>query len=300
MWRRRMIVLGVIVAMALSGCGSSETAEEVVVPVSLPTSGTVTLLTAASPVVATATPTPRPTETSGVTPAPTAEPTSTPAPTDTQAPPTATPEPQPTSTAVGATDTPVPAPTEPPLVLSGGEWDFEAGFVLWSNPFDEPCGGGALGAGWQGFVTEGQFGSSCLNENKYGPNVQSGERSQEITFESIDAVAGLWRSFATTPGQRYRVSAWGIWHESPSPVVLELGLDAGGGQDWAAASVAWSAWGDPSPGAWHEHSLEFTAAAASATLFLRGSHPVAPTADPSPLRGGATLFDNVQVTELGR
>lgn len=298
MWRHGMAVLCATLAIALAGCGSGEQVKETAGPVSLPTSGTVTLLTAASPTVAT--PTPQPTEVPSPTPAPTAEPTSTTVPAAAPVSPTETAPPQPAATPIETTATPAPAPTEPPLVLSGGEWDFEAGFTIWANPFGEPCGGGALGGGWSAFLTAGQFGSSCLNENKYAPNVQSGERSQEITFESIDGVAGLWRSFPTTPGRRYRVSAWGIWHESPSPVILELGVDAGGGQDRAAGSVTWSAWADPSPGAWHAHSLEFTAAAGSATVFLRGAHPVAQTTDPSPLRGGATLFDNVEVTELGR
>jgi hypothetical protein len=198
-----------------------------------------------------------------------------------------------------------PQPTNtPPLapvaaVRSGGEWDFEGGYLPWLNLYGEDCPGGALAAGWNAFLSKGQFGSSCFNENKFRANIQSGNRSQEITFESIDATAGLWRPFSTTQGRRYRVSAWGIWHESPSPVMLELGIDGTGGQRWDAASVQWNPWGSPSAGTWQQSSIDFVATSTQSTLFLKGSHPIGSTSDPHPLRGGATLFDNVSIIELG-
>lgn len=181
----------------------------------------------------------------------------------------------------------------------GGSWDFEGGYARWQNPYGEPCAGGALAADWNAFIVSGEFGSSCFNENKFGPNIHSGARSQEITFESIDGTAGLWRTFQTVPGHRYHVTAWGIWHESPSPVILELGVDPGGGRAWDAPSVQWVPWGAETAGVWHQATLEFVATGPQATVFLKGSHPIGSTADPHPLRGGATLFDTVSVMHLG-
>lgn len=267
-----------------------------------PTFTPVPVLSVATATVAateTASPIPSPTETVTVaateTPVP-ATPTTTatrPAATATQPPPTNTPP-------LPATATPTPTPVAPsvPAVRDGGAWDFDGGYTRWQNPYGEPCTGGSLANGWNAFLTEGQFGSSCFNENKFGPNIQSGARSQEITFESIDATSGLWRTFETVPGHRYRVRAWGIWHESPSPVILQLGVDPAGSTDWQAGNVQWNDWGATAPGEWHRATLEFTAQATTATVFLKGSHPVAQTSDAHPLRGGATLFDNVAVTDL--
>lgn len=185
-----------------------------------------------------------------------------------------------------------------PVVREGGVWDFDGGYTGWQNPYGEPCTGGSLANGWNAFLTDGQFGSSCFNENKFDPNIQSGARSQEITFESIDATSGLWRTFETVPGHRYRVTAWGIWHESPSPVMLEVGVEPTGNTDWQAGSVQWKDWEARTPGEWHRATVEFTAQSTTATIFLKGSHPIAQTSDPHPLRGGATLFDNVSVIDL--
>jgi hypothetical protein len=216
---------------------------------------------------------------------PPAPPTAEPVPTDTPVPlpPTDTPVPPPT-------DTPAPVPTMPPL--EGGSWDMEEGFVPGSSPLGEDCAGWAVAAGWNAFVTPGNPASSCLNENKNPANVRRGQRSQELTFDFTATTAGIYRTLSVTPGHRYAISAWGKHIQSASPVELALGIDLSGGQDHQAASVEWFPWDQVAEDAWVHTEETVAATGPSMTLFLKAHHP-------QPAQGGATLFDDVSVHDLG-
>ena len=182
---------------------------------------------------------------------------------------------------------------QPPLPpQQGGEWDMEAGFVAGISPLGEDCPGWAVAAGWQAFVAPGTPASSCLNENKNLDNVRSGERSQELTFDFISAEAGIWRKAQTVPGHRYQIEAWGKHVRSESPVELSLGVDLSGGEDWQAGSVTWYPWDETGEDIWVHTQVVVRAPGETLTVFLKGYHPFA-------AQGGATLFDDVQVVDLG-
>jgi hypothetical protein len=149
-----------------------------------------------------------------------------------------------------------------------------------------------VAVGWQAFVVPGTPASACLNENKNLDNVYSGSRSQEITFDFIQAEAGIYRRADTIPGHRYRIEAWGKHVRSASPVELLLGIDPTGGTDWQAASVAWEPWDEIEEDTWVRTELVVQATNNSLTVFLKGRHPEA-------VQGGATLFDDVRVVDLG-
>jgi hypothetical protein len=166
----------------------------------------------------------------------------------------------------------------------------EAGFVAGFSPLGEDCPGWAVAVGWQAFVAPGLPASSCLNENKNLDNVRSGQRSQEITFDFISAEAGIYRRAVTIPGHRYRIEAWGKHIRSESPVELFLGVDLG--EDWQAGTVTWYPWDEKQEDAWVHTQVTVRAQGDSMTLFLKGYHPLA-------VQGGATLFDDVRVIDLG-
>jgi hypothetical protein len=168
----------------------------------------------------------------------------------------------------------------------------EEGFVLGSSPLGEDCGGWAVATGWNAFVTPGNPASSCLNENKNIANVHSGQRSQELTFDFTATTAGIYRTVPVTPGHRYTISAWGKHIQSASPVELALGIDLSGGQDHQAASVQWFPWDEVAEDAWVHTEETITATGPSMTIFLKAHHP-------QPAQGGATLFDDVSVRDLG-
>ncbi len=223
------------------------------------------------------------------TPEPVAD---TPAP-PTEAPPTQEPPPiQAPPTQVPPTQAPQPTARPPLPAQQGGEWDMEAGFAPGFSPLGETCPGWAVANGWQAFVAPGDPASSCLNENKNPDNVRSGQRSQELTYDFIHAEAGLFRQAQTLPGHRYRIEAWGKHIRSASPVELFLGLDPTGGQNWQAGSVTWHPWDETQEDAWVHTQVVVRAQAEALTLFLKGYHPLA-------VQGGATLFDDVRVIDLG-
>ena len=168
----------------------------------------------------------------------------------------------------------------------------EEGFVPGRSPLGEDCGGWAVAAGWSAFVTPGNPASSCLNENKNPANVHRGQRSQELTFDFTATTAGVYRTVSVTPGHRYVISAWGKHIKSASPVELALGIDLGGGQDHQAANVQWFPWDEVAEDAWVHTEETVTATGPSMTIFLRAHHP-------QPAQGGATLFDDVSVRDLG-
>lgn len=216
--------------------------------------------------------------------------------------PTATPELTPTPIVLEPTPTPVPtvivlAPTptpatEPAPPLQGGTWDFEADYVPWANPYGEPCPGASVASGWIAFAEEGQYGSSCFNENLYGPNVQSGRKSQEITFDFIAANSGVFRIIDTIPGHQYSIKAYAKNDWSIAPVQMSLGIDLTGGGDWEAGTVEWYPWQQPTQDNWGLTEQVVTATGDKMTIFLRGFHPMAD-------QGGKTVVDNVSVTDLG-
>jgi hypothetical protein len=176
--------------------------------------------------------------------------------------------------------------------LEGGSWDMEEGFVPGYSPLGEDCGGWAVATGWSAFVTSGNPASSCLNENKNPTNVHRGQRSQELTFDFTATTAGIYRTVPVTPGHRYAISAWGKHIQSASPVELALGIDLNGGQDHQAASVQWFPWDEVAEDAWVHTEETVTATGPSMTIFLKAHHP-------QPAQGGATLFDDVRVVDLG-
>jgi hypothetical protein len=184
----------------------------------------------------------------------------------------------------------VPVATAPPL--QGGDWDFESNFVPWGNPYGEPCPGASVASGWSAFVEQGQYGSSCFNENLYKPNVFSGAKSQEITFDFIAANSGVFRVIPTQPGHRYQITAYAKHDRSIAPVQIFLGVDLTGGTAWDAGTVEWFPWNEGAEDAWTATEETVTARGTTMTLFIRGYHPMAD-------QGGKTVFDNVSVTDLG-
>ena len=123
-------------------------------------------------------------------------------------------------------------------------------------------------------------------------NVYSGQRSQEITFDFISAQAGIWRKARTIPGHRYQIEVWGKYVRSESPVELSLGVDLSGRADWQAASVVWYPWNETGEDVWVHTQVTVRAAGESLSIFLKGYHPFA-------MQGGATLFDDGRVADLG-
>ena len=184
----------------------------------------------------------------------------------------------------------VDAKPDPPL--AGGDWDFETEFVLWGNPHGEPCPGARIGSGWTAFVEDGQFGSSCLNENLYQPNVQSGSKSQEITFDFIVANSGVLRTIPTKVGHQYKIEAFAKNDGSISPVEMSLGVDMTGGVVWNQETVEWFPWSNGTQDVWGPTEVVVTATGESMTIFIRGFHPLAE-------QGGKTAIDNVSITDLG-
>ncbi len=168
----------------------------------------------------------------------------------------------------------------------------EAGFIPGVSPLGGVCPGWTIAVGWQGFVAPGTPASSCLNENKNPANVRRGQRSQEMTFDYISAEAGIYRRAQTIPGHRYRIEAWGKHIRSESPVELFLGVDLAGGEDWQAPSVTWQPWQEMGEDMWVHTEVTVRARGDVMTVFLKGRHPL-------PLKGGATLFDDVRVVDLG-
>jgi hypothetical protein len=237
--------------------------------------------------------TPRPTFTS----VPVVTPTFTPLPAPTDAP-TATAPPRPTSApaAPRATATPHPptptrapaAPPQPPL--NGGTWDFEGGWYNTPSGFEGRVD--RVAEGWKFFRRRGQYGQPTFNENKNPVNVHRGIRSQEIAFESSDGEAGVYRSLSVIPNHRYTISAWGIHYPSPTPIELFLGVDTTGGGDWQAVSVQWFPWNETGEATWLHTQATIRVTGTTMTIFLKAVHRVA-------AGGGATLFDDVSVTDLG-
>jgi PKD repeat protein len=88
--------------------------------------------------------------------------------------------------------------------------------------------------------------------------VHGGQRAQRVTEGGIRQFVGA------NPGWDYQVSAW--YHAGLGAGVCRLGLDAAGGTDPAAASVAWME--GAGTGDWSQLSARATAAARQITLFL--------------------------------
>ena len=204
------------------------------------------------------------------------------------------PEPDPTDTpeAEATVAPPPPKPVELDPPLEGGDWDFEVDFVPWPNPHGEPCPGAAVALGWAAFVERGEFGSSCMNENLYQPNVFSGAKSQEITFDFIAANSGVWRTIPVQEGHRYNIVAYAKRDRSLVPVEMFLGVDLSGGTAWDAETVEWFPWDNRAEDAWGATEETVTAVGPTITIFIRGHHPLAE-------QGGKTVIDNVSVTDLG-
>lgn len=235
-------------------------------------------------------------------------PTHTPGP-FTEAAATSTPTLAPTPTAITLAATPVFTPTvdltkeavvsAPPISnvtpdppLQGRDWDFETEFIPWPNPYGEPCPGASVASGWTAFVEEGPYGSSCLNENLYQPNVFSGAKSQEITFDFISANSGVFRTVPVKAGHRYSIKAYAKHDHSLSPVQMALGIDLTGETMWHAETVQWFPWDGDAEDTWIETEEVVIATSGNMTIFIKGQHPLAE-------QGGKTVIDNVSVTDLG-
>jgi hypothetical protein len=79
---------------------------------------------------------------------------------------------------------------------------------------------------------------------------------------------------------------------SESPVELSLGVDLTGVEDWRAATVSWHPWDETGEDVWLQTQVTVRATGEMLTVFLKGYHPFA-------VQGGATLFDDVRVVDLG-
>ncbi len=193
------------------------------------------------------------------------------------------------------TATPAPPPTKPITPdppLQGGDWDFEADFIPWPNPYGEPCPGASVASGWTAFVEDGPYGSSCMNENLYRPNVFSGVKSQEITFDFISAHSGVYRTVSVKARHRYTIIAHAKHDHSLSPVEMALGVDLTGGSNWQADTVQWFPWDGTAEDAWLPTEKTVTASSDTMTVFIKGFHPLAE-------QGGKTVVDNVIINHLG-
>ena len=293
----------VLLTVALSGCGSQQP-----IPTPTPTKTPTPLLAAVEPPAtpaATAMPSETPTATASPTASESSRPTATePVATNTPLPsatavleaPTATPQLVPT-----AVLTPLPTATSPPLAATlppqrGGSWDMEDGFYAWPSPYE---GFTAFVAnGWQPFekVYEAS-GPPRLNENKHGPNIHSGSRSQEISFDWRSGETGLYRVAETIPDHRFTVEAWAKYVPSESGLQLYLGIDPTGGEAFDAASVVWSPWRDMTPNQWIQTQESVRSQGDRTTIFLRAVHPLGTDGGHKP--GGNTMFDNVSLIDLG-
>jgi hypothetical protein len=76
-------------------------------------------------------------------------------------------------------------------------------------------------------------------------------------------------------------------------VELSLGVDLTGGGDWQAAPVTWHPWDETGEDVWAYTQVTVRASGQSLIVFLKGYHRFA-------VQGGATLFDDVRVVDLGR
>ena len=227
------------------------------------------------------------------TPDPNAQPTLPPLPTAMVVPePTEETEIEPTATRAIVVPTPTTQEVELDPPLQGGDWDFEADFIPWANPYGEPCPGSSIASGWTAFVERGEFGSSCMNENLYQPNVFSGLKSQEITFDFIATNSGVFRTIPTKVGHRYNIVAYAKHDRSLAPVEIFLGVDLSGGTAWNAETVEWFPWNSGLEDTWVSTEEIVTATGESMTIFIRAWHPAAE-------QGGKTVIDNVSVTHLG-
>jgi hypothetical protein len=207
--------------------------------------------------------------------------------------PTVAPAVQATVISVPPTQAPTPALTVPLAEpLRGGEWDFEAGFAEWINPFGDSCDGSGLAVGWQAFTTRDQYGSSCMNQTTWAANVYSGESAQEITFAFVGNQAGIYKATPATAGHRYTVEAFVKREFSPVAVELQLGIDVTGGGNWEADTVQWFPWDEEMDDEWSRTEEVVTAGAETITVFIKGSHPF-----PEP--GGAVRIDNISITDQG-
>ena len=172
----------------------------------------------------------------------------------------------------------------------------EEGFYPWQSPHE----------GFTAFVANGWLPLSKvhdpaapprLNENKFRPNIHSGERSQEISFDWRSGEAGIFRTVDVVKGHRYVVEAWAKYVPSESGLGLYLGIDLGGGDNFAAGSVTWYPWRDMTPNQWVVTQETVRAKGVRMTIFLRAVHPLA--ADGGNKPGGNTMFDDVSVTHIG-
>jgi hypothetical protein len=195
--------------------------------------------------------------------------------------------------AIVPTVTPESTPTVPVAKpLQGGEWDFETGFIPWTNPYGDACPGSGLANGWSAFTTRDQYGSSCLNQTTWQDNVYTGGSSQEITFAYVGNQAGIFKSAPATLGHRYTIEAYMRREFSPAKVEVALGIDLSGGVNWQAETVQWFPWNQDFENQWSRTEETVVATGEVITIFIKGSHPY-----PEP--GGALRIDSISVVDLG-
>ena len=212
---------------------------------------------------------------------------------------TETSPPDPTEPAASAPAEDIPAATSVPVTsvelpepVRGGEWDFEAGFIDWRNPFGDSCAGSGLAIGWNAFTTRDEYGSSCMNQTTWPGNVHSGQSAQEITFAFVGNQAGIFKSVPTTPGHQYTVEAFMKREFSPAKLEVQLGLDVTGSANWEADTVQWFPWQEDLDDQWARTEATVVAQANTMVVFIKGSHPY-----PEP--GGVLRLDNISVVDLG-
>jgi hypothetical protein len=126
-----------------------------------------------------------------------------------------------------------------------------------------------------------------MNENLYQPNVMTGLKSQEMTFDFISANSGIFRTIPTKVGHRYQIIAHAKHDRSIAPVQMTLGIDLTGGTAWNAETVQWFLWDGSAEDTWVPTEEIVTATGESMTIFIKGFHPMAD-------QGGKTVIDNVR------
>ena len=167
----------------------------------------------------------------------------------------------------------------------------EGGFTEWKSPFEQFTG--HVATGWSPLIKAfSPPAAPRFNENKFPPNIQSGQRSQEISFDFRSGEMGLWRTIDVIAGHQYTIEAWAKHAPSASGLNLFLGIDLTGGGQFEAVSTTWYPWQNAGPDQWLSTRYTVRATTTRMTIFMRAVHPVAE-------QGGNTMFDNVSVVDEG-
>lgn len=163
---------------------------------------------------------------------------------------------------------------------------------LQNGGFEGAVQANGVGASWSPFASGGAGASFVVVSDV----VHSGSAAQQVRSQpsANDQFAGVFQTVATTPGAQYTVRAWNrvnLPGGSGWPLVGRLGIDLGGGTNFAAGSVSWVEFDAPENGVggWVLRERTVTAEGNSMTIFLQSWRKWS--------GGGASevWFDDVQV-----